>query len=649
MGTFYLPNLLTFYFLPFSLAFNLGYVITFSLAAFGTYFLARSLGVGKAGSIISGLTFSFCALFTLHIHHYNLIQTAALFPWLLWLVSEFFKSRKLVYLALLSIIVSQQIFTGFPQLTFYSLLGSFIFFFYKLYFFKIKTLFKLKISLLFLLFVLLGFLIGFVQLAQTYKLTQSSKRLTRTSAEKILYEFPFKPKNLLTVVNPYILGNPKDATYERWKPGVWGIFWENNTYFGIVPLILITTFLLVAFTKKRKLLTREIIFLLMFGLLGILLALGSSSPLYPIFSFPAFSNFRVPSRFLMYTFLASGLIAGIAIDKTLGKKAKNKKTLFLGLAITLLVIFDIYRAWSPYQMIGKKIDWLTPPQMAKYIKGRNRIVTFGQAPTWNSVFLNIGWKNQEENYLFFQNFLSRNSNITSNVYHTFAYAGMSPNRNLIMEGILDSKMKLKDGYLEITRDLDNMFKITSTNYITTPVKITSPNWILEAKVEHGDSQIFLYKPKEINPQVFMVGNYQSISTVEDFKKTVEDESFDPAKTALLEKAPNIQKINANSPGSANIIAYKNREVKITTSAEKPSILVLTDSYYPGWRAKVDGEEVEIYAANINSRAVIVPKGDHIVEFNYEPENFKTYVLISALSLALSLSIVFYFLTKKTKF
>jgi uncharacterized membrane protein YfhO len=50
-------------------------------------------------------------------------------------------------------------------------------------------------------------------------------------------------------------------------------------------------------------------------------------------------------------------------------------------------------------------------------------------------------------------------------------------------------------------------------------------------------------------------------------------------------------------------------------------LVFSDTFYPGWKAFVDWEETEIMEANTVMRAVIIPRGKHIVKFVYAPVPF----------------------------
>jgi len=68
----------------------------------------------------------------------------------------------------------------------------------------------------------------------------------------------------------------------------------------------------------------------------------------------------------------------------------------------------------------------------------------------------------------------------------------------------------------------------------------------------------------------------------------------------------------------------------------PGYLVLTDTFYPGWRAYVDGVETPIYQANYLFRAVPLNAGDHEVRFVYRP---KSFAVGAALSLTFLLTVV----------
>jgi uncharacterized membrane protein YfhO len=60
---------------------------------------------------------------------------------------------------------------------------------------------------------------------------------------------------------------------------------------------------------------------------------------------------------------------------------------------------------------------------------------------------------------------------------------------------------------------------------------------------------------------------------------------------------------------------------------------VAESYYPGWKATLDGRPVEIFRANYLSQGVVVPQGVHRVVFDYQPESFRYGAIISVLSIA----------------
>ena len=72
---------------------------------------------------------------------------------------------------------------------------------------------------------------------------------------------------------------------------------------------------------------------------------------------------------------------------------------------------------------------------------------------------------------------------------------------------------------------------------------------------------------------------------------------------------------------------------MTVSAVSPKLLVLSDTYYPGWVARIDGEGSPTYRANYTMRGVSVPAGSHQVTFSYEPQSVRLGIIISILSIS----------------
>lgn len=83
------------------------------------------------------------------------------------------------------------------------------------------------------------------------------------------------------------------------------------------------------------------------------------------------------------------------------------------------------------------------------------------------------------------------------------------------------------------------------------------------------------------------------------------------------------------------------KVTLSCNAEKDSWLILTDIFYPGWNAYVDGKKTEIVRADYAFRGIRMKAGKHDVSFVYEPNSFKLgmltcggFMLIAILALGL---------------
>ena len=85
---------------------------------------------------------------------------------------------------------------------------------------------------------------------------------------------------------------------------------------------------------------------------------------------------------------------------------------------------------------------------------------------------------------------------------------------------------------------------------------------------------------------------------------------------------------ASGDPSAKITEYKANSLEIKTSGGA-GVLTVSDQFYPGWQATVDGQPTDIVRADAVFRAVCVPPGDHTVRFDYRPGSLYVGVAISA--------------------
>jgi hypothetical protein len=110
-------------------------------------------------------------------------------------------------------------------------------------------------------------------------------------------------------------------------------------------------------------------------------------------------------------------------------------------------------------------------------------------------------------------------------------------------------------------------------------------------------------------------------------------------------APAVEACSATTASGARIVSRSADQVKIDVESACAGLLVLSDQYFPGWHATVNGKDSRIYATDVSLRGVAVPAGHSTVEFDYRPSSFRTGLLLFAFAvvvmIGLGLSAVFW--------
>ena len=138
---------------------------------------------------------------------------------------------------------------------------------------------------------------------------------------------------------------------------------------------------------------------------------------------------------------------------------------------------------------------------------------------------------------------------------------------------------------------------------------------------------WLYKLDRSVPRVYTVNKSVAETNSQRVLERLSSPDFDMLREIVLDEMPVIKPQHA-LVATAEIVRYENQRVIIRTSLNDSGILVLADSYYPGWNAYVDGKKEGILRANLFFRAVALSAGDHTVEFRYEPMSFRIGFVIS---------------------
>jgi len=159
-------------------------------------------------------------------------------------------------------------------------------------------------------------------------------------------------------------------------------------------------------------------------------------------------------------------------------------------------------------------------------------------------------------------------------------------------------------------------------------------------------RVAVFKNLQSLPRVYLTNNYLIETDPAKIVKLLENNS----RIVVLEKPPS-GVTKGQSFNTTNIFYSQSLDkVTVTASSELDTILVLSESYAPGWRVYLDGKEAELLVANFAYRAVVFPKGVHKIEFIYQPKSFKIGKAVSLFVLIL-LSVILLnerFRKKRTK-
>jgi len=168
-------------------------------------------------------------------------------------------------------------------------------------------------------------------------------------------------------------------------------------------------------------------------------------------------------------------------------------------------------------------------------------------------------------------------------------------------------------------------------------------------VDEQNKSMHLTTASTFVTRAFFVYRTKIINDEEELKKYMSSESFEPRKVVVFEETPDmiLDDDSDSLKGNAEITSYKINSISLKVSTPKNGYLVLSEIFYPGWKAYVDGREKKVYRANWSLRAIPIEAGEHKVDVCFEPKSFYTGAWITFITIGLSsIGIVYSLLRKK---
>jgi hypothetical protein len=153
------------------------------------------------------------------------------------------------------------------------------------------------------------------------------------------------------------------------------------------------------------------------------------------------------------------------------------------------------------------------------------------------------------------------------------------------------------------------------------------------RLAYAGEQYDLLENLDPLPRAFLVSRVIAARDPADIVPTLLAVETDLSRVAATEGLDAAQFPGGDlSDAQVRITRYEDRVVEIETAAETSALLVLTDTFYPGWRATVDGQRSLIYRTDYWFRGVLLPAGQHRVRFEYDPLSFRIGIAITLVTL-----------------
>jgi uncharacterized membrane protein YfhO len=211
-------------------------------------------------------------------------------------------------------------------------------------------------------------------------------------------------------------------------------------------------------------------------------------------------------------------------------------------------------------------------------------------------------------------------------------------------------------YLEEARTQDEYRKRYSQFLLGDKLDLLNTKYFLSSQpFEHpkfkpvfqGDG-VYVFQNQTYLPRARIVFNYEVMKNRNEILKRIADPNFDYRNTIILEEQPQGFSTSTDTSlarGRAWIEKDQINNFEVGTELTQPGFLILSENYYPSWKAYVDGKETKIYRADYLFRAVFLDKGKHTIRFVFDSVPYRIGKTSTLLTFAFLLVLMGFYLTK----
>ena len=610
----------------------------------GAFKFASRVTSSVWSAVPSGVAASICgSLVCGHTRHLNAFCIISLTPWLFYCAERFAEERRLNWAFLSGALGGLMILAGHPQYTAISWIvaGGYLLF---------RTAFGdsevdgkwlsiasrlAQYSAYVALATVLAAVIGFPQLRATAENASMSSRVGGPAPVAFAAEGSLPWNGILTFVAPYYDGDARTATFHG--PPVF-LFWEGFHYSGAIVCVLAVVG--AVWGWKRSASARALTVL---AAISYLLAVGANCPLfYVILHLPVLNSFRCPARWLLGTefsliILASfgmrALFALVAQGHSGADSQTSRQAVWSSIA-AFAIIVEIALVAGPEVVTVPPSAYLSgAAQTARSINHDSRLYTFGAIAAAVSAYdQGKGWSTDSRIYAGVTSLLPPNLQ---------ACYGISGMRGYSMFALRSVKSIWgESGIFANCATLDHVGKLRVSD---TGLKLLrlwhvgtiSSIWPMEApfkeEFNNADGGVYCYSLAGTLPRAWVVPRGLSASTG-DFNaadRLITKAGFDPDSMAVVSgRCP----LLPSNSASGSVVFLRTGNNSLMMRASEPGLVVMSDNWYPRWRATVDGVPTPVLQVNGSMRGIVAPRAGAVIRMWYDDDHLSAWVAVSLLTL-----------------
>ncbi len=630
MAVLYPSNLLLFGALSPYAAIAWAQVLPLWIAGLGVFLLASEYGLPVASRLLAAGALSLSGFFVVHLRQLNLVDAAAWAPLLLLCVERLVHGGGGRAGIALAILWSIQLLAGHPQVSYFT--GLVLCATLVVRWWQTRAVALSAAAGWFVFAIAVGTLVAGAQIVPSAELSRLTYREGGLSFEQSA-AYAASQRSLLLFFFPYAYGDPGRDDFR-----LPGLFWEQYGYLGLVPALLAIAAVVVERRDPR------VRFLAAMVAVSCLLVLGPNTPLYRIVfhAVPGMSYFRFPTRFLLFAELGIALLAGFGLRAAMRGLGERGGRVFAALAIAVTA-GDLWAHQMRQVPQARFEEWTSPIGTERILAAERaksdeawRCYTLDSAQIHVDTFhKGRGWADGVAPYVWLRALLQPSSNLLFGLETPDGYANLVPRH---YEAVWGSEKKPGVGIPSGTMDgeswrlrpeLLTALRLFNVRYVLAVQPLAPDRLRLVARSPEG---VGIHEVEDFLPRAFVVGEARIAGSDDEVLEAWKRPDFDPSRTAFVDDPSVRLPSEARSSRSVRIVARENERMVVEARLEAPGLLVVSEGYYPGWRATVDGEAAPIVRTNVMMRGVVLPAGRHEVRFEFRSGAIRAGFALSVLGL-----------------